>query len=200
VLPDPAIYVALPGDAARARRLVVQSDDDGTGTRREALTLALRREIAALAPAEGPIPVKPWLEEYEQMQAASEMMAYTFAALGAFGLTLCAVGLYGILSYSVRRRLREYAVRIALGARSHDVVSLVVHDVAVTALAGIGIGAFVALWLTHSLSDAVHGVPYADAIALVCAEAVLLLVAAVACLGPLRQATTADPVEILRAT
>lgn len=147
----------------------------------------------------GNVLVKPMLQEYEQLQTASELMAYVFAALGGFGLTLCAVGLYGILAYTVRRRLREYAVRIALGARGADVVRLVVHDVAVTALAGIGVGAFIALWLTHQLSDAVHSVPYADAIALVSAEAVLMAVSAAACIGPLRQATSADPVEILRA-
>jgi len=198
--PDPSIYVVWPNDQTRERDLFVQSDDAHGGVGRASIVVAVRRAIAAERPAIRSSNVYPYLERFEQEQSASELMAWLFAALGGFGLTLCAVGLYGILSYSVRRRLREYAVRIALGARSHDVVSLVVHDVAVTALAGIGIGAFVALWLTHSLSDAVHGVPYADAIALVCAEAVLLLVAAAACLGPLRQATTADPVEILRAT
>jgi putative ABC transport system permease protein len=197
--PDPSIYVVWPHDPTRERQLVVQSEDAG-GAARTSLVLALQREISAFAPAGAAINVRPYLQSLEQQQSATELLAWLFAALGAFGLTLCAVGLYGILAYSVRRRLREYAVRIALGARSHDVVRLVVHDVAVTALAGIGAGAFFALWLTHSLSDAVHSVAYADAVALVCAEAVLLLVAAVACLGPLRQATTADPVEILRAT
>ena len=199
-LPDPTIYVVLPHDQSRWREVVVRADDDGSGRGREKLQLALQREIASFAPRMGSVLVRPMLQEYEQTQTASEMMAYVFAALGAFGLTLCAVGLYGILAYSVRRRLREYAVRIALGARSADVVRLVMHDVAVTALAGIGIGAFIALWLTHQLSDAVHSVAYADAIALVCAELVLLLVAAASCLGPLRQATSADPVEVLRAS
>ena len=198
--PDPSIYVVWPHDQARERQLLVQSEDAGGGAGRTLLVLALQREMAAFAPGYAARDIRPYLQSLEQQQSATELLAWLFAALGAFGLTLCAVGLYGILAYSVRRRLREYAVRIALGARGPDVVRLVVHDVAVTALAGIGIGAFFALWLTHQLSDAVHSVPYADAIALVCAEVVLLLVAGTACLGPLRQATTADPVAILRAT
>jgi putative ABC transport system permease protein len=117
-----------------------------------------------------------------------------------FGIVLCGVGLYGVLSYTVSRRLREFAVRIALGARRRDVARLVVHDATVTSLAGIGIGAFLALYITRSLSDLLANIQYADAIALVAAEAVLLFGATVAALGPMRQAAKADPIEILRAT
>jgi ABC-type antimicrobial peptide transport system permease subunit len=77
---------------------------------------------------------------------------------------------------------------------------LVVHDATVTSLAGIGIGAFLALYITRSLSDLLANIQYADAIALVAAEAVLLFGATVAALGPMRQAAKADPIEILRAT
>ena len=69
-------------------------------------------------------------------------------AFGGFGLLLCGVGLYGVLAYTVSRRLRELATRIALGAQSRDVVRVVLHDAAVTVLAGIGIGAFLALAAT----------------------------------------------------
>ena len=67
-----------------------------------------------------------------------------------------------------------------------------------TVLAGIGVGAFVALWLTHSLGDAMQGVACVHVLSLVSGEVVLLLVAAAACIGPVRQATRANPVEILR--
>jgi ABC-type antimicrobial peptide transport system permease subunit len=108
--------------------------------------------------------------------------------------------LYGVLAYTVGRRLRELATRIALGAQSRDVVRLVLHDAVVTVLAGIGIGAFVALTATHGFADALFNLRYELVIALVSAEALLLGVAVLASLGPLREAIRANPVEILRAS
>ena len=98
------------------------------------------------------------------------------------------------------RRLREFAVRIALGARRRDVARIVIHDAAVTALAGVGIGAFFALRVTRMIADAMSGMPYATVIALVFAELVLFAAATLAALGPVRQAASANPVEILRAS
>jgi ABC-type antimicrobial peptide transport system permease subunit len=127
-------------------------------------------------------------------------MASLFGAFGLFGLALCAVGLYGVLAYTVSRRLREFAVRVALGARRRDVARIVIHDAAVTALAGVGIGAFIALSVTRAIAAAMSGLPYATVVALVLAELVLFGAATLAALGPVRQAASANPVEILRAS
>jgi ABC-type antimicrobial peptide transport system permease subunit len=128
-------------------------------------------------------------------------MASLFGAFAAFGLVLCAVGLYGVLAYTVTRRLREFAVRVALGARRRDVMRLVLHDAAVTALAGVGIGAFFALRFTWPIVDGLGAtnISYAPVLALVASELVLLGVAFVAALGPVRRAAQADPLEIIRA-
>ena len=198
--PEPAIYVANGHDAARQRDLIVRSDAAGGDRGRASLALALRREIQSAAPDIGGVWVRPWLDRYESSRSTSAFMAALFAAFSAFGLLLCAGGLYGVLAYSVSRRLREFAVRIALGARGRDVARIVVHDAAVTALAGVGIGAFVALWTTRAISDELFAVSYADFFALVAAEGVLLLVALAACVGPVRQALRADPMTILRAS
>jgi ABC-type antimicrobial peptide transport system permease subunit len=132
------------------------------------------------------------------MRSYSLFMASLFGAFSIFGLVLCAVGLYGVLAYSVSRRLREFAVRIALGARRRDVARIVLYDAAVTALAGVGLGAFIALWQTAGAIDVMLSMRFAHVLALAGAEVVLLLVALAACLGPVRRATRADPVEILR--
>jgi ABC-type antimicrobial peptide transport system permease subunit len=105
-----------------------------------------------------------------------------------------------VLAYGVSRRRREFAVRIALGAGWRDVVRLVVHDAAVMGLAGVGIGAFAALTFTIILSPTLYQVHHADVLALIAAEAVLLTVAFAACLGPMRQAASTSPMEIMRAT
>lgn len=198
--PEANIYVVQPHDIYRPRHVLVQGDGSGGDQGRTALALAVRREIQAFAPTMAVPPVEPWLADFEGILTATGFMASLLGAFGIFGITLCAVGLYGVLSYTVSRRLREFAVRIALGARRRDVARLVIHDAAVTALAGIGIGAFLALYITRTLSDTLANIQYADAIALVMAEAVLLLGATVAALGPVRQAAKADPIEILRAT
>ena len=196
--PEPSIYVLYPRDVTRQRDLIVQGDGAGGDKGRAALALAVRREIEAIAPAIAPPRVRPWLEGYEGMRSYSLFMASLFGAFSVFGLVLCAVGLYGVLAYAVSRRLREFAVRIALGARRRDVARLVLHDAAVTALAGVGLGAFLALWQTAGTTDVIISVRFAHVLALAGAELVLLSVAFVACLAPVRRATRADPVEILR--
>ena len=197
--PEPSIYVVQPHDNYRPRSVIVQGDGAGGDQGRAVLALAVRREIEAFAPTLGVPAVEPWLANFEGTLTATGFMASLFGAFGLFGIVLCGVGLYGVLSYAVSRRLREFAVRIALGARRRDVARLVVHDAAVTALAGIGIGAFLALYFTRALSDMLSTFQYADAIALVGAEFVLLFGATLAALGPVRKAATADPIEILRA-
>ena len=197
--PEPRVYVLYSHDSKRARDLIVQGNGVGGDRGRAELALALRREIQSIAPMM-PVPnVQPWLANYEGALTAVGFMASLFGAFGMFGLILCAVGLYGVLAYTVSRRLREFAVRVALGARRRDVARIVVHDAAVTALAGVGIGAFLALWTTRTITDGMASMPYAEVIALVAAETVLFGAAVLACLGPVRQAAKADPVEILRA-
>jgi hypothetical protein len=197
--PDPMIYVLVPNDSGRWRQLIVRGDGVDGDRGRAALSLAVQRTIEGRVP--GGILVRPWLDSYENTRDATAFMASVFGAFAGFGLLLCAVGLYGVLAYTVTRRMREFAVRLALGARRRDVMRLVVHDAAVTALAGVGIGAFIALWFTRPIIDGldVISVSYAPAIALMAAESVLFVVAFVASLGPLRRAAQADPLEIIRA-
>jgi excisionase family DNA binding protein len=190
----------LPHIKLGRRTLFVRADGANADRGRVALVSSLRREIESALPSPVGVPVRPWLDQLENKREASGFLASVFAAFAGFGLVLCAVGLYGVLAYTVSRRLREFAVRIALGARRRDVIRLVLHDATVTALAGVGIGAFLALWITRSIIDDLSGFPYAAVIALVAAESILLAAAILASLGPVRRAATADPVEVLRAS
>jgi len=197
--PDPVVYVVVPNDSVRSRQLIVRSDGVDADRGRAVLSLAVEKTIETRVP--GGIGVRPWLDHYENVREATAFMASLFGAFAGFGLVLCAVGLYGVLAYTVTRRLREFAVRIALGARRRDVIRLVIHDAAVTALAGVGIGAFVALWFTRPIIDSldVVSVSYAPVVALVASESLLFVVAFVASLGPVRRAAQADPLEVIRA-
>ena len=197
--PEPSIYVLNAHDRERDRRLVVRGDGVGGAEEQARLGVAIRHEIESAAPWMRTRQVRRWLEGYDRSRQTSGFLASLFTAFGAFGLLLCAVGLYGVVAYTVSRRMRELATRIALGAQSRDIARAVLHDTAVTALAGVGIGAFVALAAIHQLADSLFNVHYELALALVTAEAALLGAAAIACLGPIRQAVRANPVDILRA-
>src|SRR6185436_4099209 len=108
--------------------------------------------------------------------------------LGSLSLLLTAVGLYGVISYAVSQRMREFAVRIALGAESRALLSLVLRDGAIMILAGTAVGAGVILVASvASLLEPVvadwlgGGVPPTDAISLAAAELVLIGVSLGAC-------------------
>jgi len=198
--PEPRIYALMGHDVSRTRTLIVLGDGVGGTTGQAALSLTIRRELESSAPWLRSPYVHRWLEGYESSRSTTAFIASLFTAFGLFGLALCAVGLYGVLAYVVSRRLRELAMRVALGAQPRDLVRVVVHDATVTVLAGIGIGAFLALGVTENLAEGLFTLRYELAIALVGAEAALLVTAVVACLGPLRRAVRADPAEVLRAS
>jgi ABC-type antimicrobial peptide transport system permease subunit len=193
------IYVVYGHERERDRDLVVRGDGAGGADQQAMLGVTIRHEIEAAAPWMRTRQVRRWLEGYDGTKQGTAFLASLFTAFGGFGLMLCAIGLYGVIAYTVSRRLRELATRIALGAQSRDIVRAVLHDVAVMVLAGIGTGAFLALAATASFADTIFNVRYELAVALAGAESVLFAVAALACLAPLRQAVRANPVEILRA-
>ncbi len=197
--PPPMIYVVYGHDRERDRDLVVRGEAAAGADGQAKLGATIRRELEDAAPWMRTRRVRRWLEGYDGSRQERAFYGTLFTAFGGFGLMLCAVGLYGVIAYTVSRRLRELATRIALGARSRDVARTVLHDVAVMVLAGIGIGAFVALAATPSFVYGMFNLRYELLIALAGAESVLFVVAILACLGPLRQAIRANPVEILRA-
>jgi putative ABC transport system permease protein len=122
-----------------------------------------------------------------------------FGGLAGLALLLAAVGVYGVLSYSVLLRTREIGVRIALGAQSRDVLRLVLGNGMKLAGAGVAIGAAGAFALTSLMRGIVFGVSPSDPAAFATAAAVLILVAVAACYIPARRAASVDPLQSLRA-
>lgn len=121
--------------------------------------------------------------------------------LGAFAvlaLLLAAIGIYGLTAYAVARRTREIGVRMALGARAHDVRRLVIgRGLGLTGL-GVGLGLLIALAVGRLISSLLYGISPADPGTLAVTAAILLLTAAVACWLPARRAARLDPVTALR--
>jgi predicted permease len=120
-------------------------------------------------------------------------------AFSVLALVLAAVGIYGVVAYGVTRRIREFGIRVALGATGSEITRLAAWDGTSSALAGAAVGLVLALGAAGLMSNLVFGVAPRDAISILGATALLLLVTVVASYIPARQAGAVDPGITLRA-
>jgi putative ABC transport system permease protein len=128
-------------------------------------------------------------------QHVSASMLGLFAVIA---LVLSAVGIYGVLSYSVSRRRHEIGIRSALGATRRDILRMVVGEGLLLTLMGVGVGVAVALGLTRLLTDLLYGVRPRDPLTFVALALLLIIVALLAVYVPARRATSVDPIVALR--
>jgi ABC-type antimicrobial peptide transport system permease subunit len=149
-------------------------------------------------------PNLPLAEVQTLDRLAAQSMArtsFTLVLLGiaaTIALVLGAVGLYGVISYAVAQRTREFGVRMALGARRGDVGRLVLRHAAVLVTIGVTVGLLAAFGLTRLMSAMLFGVAAADPVTFAAVAAVLATVAIAASLVPVLRATRVDPLEALR--
>jgi len=120
------------------------------------------------------------------------------SGFGGVALLLAAVGIYGLISYSVQRRTREIGIRVALGAGSGDVLKMVVAQGMRLALIGIALGWCAALGLTRLLSGLLFGVRAIDSVVFMISPITLAMVAFLAVWLPARRASRLNPIEALR--
>jgi hypothetical protein len=130
--------------------------------------------------------------------ARPRLYAVLLAGFAAFALIVAAVGLVGVLSYTVAQRSRELAVRTALGARQVDIAGLVLRQGLTVTAAGIAAGMLVSLAMTRWLASLLYGVTAHDGLTYVVVPLMLALVSAGACLAPARRAARLDPLRVLR--
>jgi len=130
---------------------------------------------------------------------AARMGAWLLAVFGGLALLLAAIGIYGVLSFSIARRTREMGIRLALGAAPGAVRRLVVSEGVRLALIGLAAGLVLALVGTRALRSQLYGIGSADPATYLALSAVLLLVAVLATYLPARRATKVDPAITLRA-
>ncbi len=199
---EPAVYVpaaqvtdAMNVQNHRARPLTWTIRTIGDPWR---LSLVIQRELRE---ASGGLPIGR-VRSMEEIVADSTARArFTLTLLTAFAaiaLVLAAVGIYGLVSYSVEQRTREIGIRVAIGATPGNVRNLVLGEGLRLALLGIAAGAIAAAWLTKFLEGMIYGVQSWDPATFALAAAVLALIAVSAAYLPAKRATRVDPLVALR--
>lgn len=192
--PQPYFYLCLyqrpSGDLTLIARV--------TGDERDAAP-AVRDAIRTAEPR---LPMAQMMTLRDHMRAATfqtRVLAILVGVMGAVGLLLAIVGLYGVVAYLVSRRAQEFGVRLALGARPADILRSVLKQGLAMALAGAAVGVVGALVAGRALAGVFYGVSSADPITLAASALVLLVVALVASYVPARRASRVDAVTALRA-
>ncbi len=192
--PQPEIYLPYVQNAGSQVFLAVNASGDPLR-----IAAALKRDIRALDPNQPVEPLQTMDKIRDRDMGVISLGSRLLGVLGASALALAAVGLYGVLSYSVARRSREFGIRVALGARPRDVQSLVLRQGIRISLCGIAPGLAVAFLLTRVLSRRLYGVAALEPLIVCCLALLLAAVALLAGYIPARRATRVDPVVALRA-
>ena len=158
----------------------------------------VRNQISAIDKDQAVFNVRSMEQALAESVAARRFSMILLAVFALLALTLAAVGIYGVISYSVAQRTREVGIRMALGAKTIDVLKLVIRDGLKLVLIGVAIGLAGALLLTRLMTTLLFGVTATDAVTYVTVALTLIIVALLACCIPARRATKVDPLIALR--
>ena len=142
--------------------------------------------------------VMPLREQLTDLLIGERFSAVLMTALAAMGLLLAALGLYGVIAYSVGQRKGEIGLRIALGAGPRDILRLVIGEGAWLVGAGLALGAAGGWVLTRLLEANLYGVSSADPATFMAVAVLLCSVALLACFVPARRASRIEPMAALR--
>jgi putative ABC transport system permease protein len=162
------------------------------------LTSAVRAEVKALDAAQPVYDVQTLEQLVSQSIAPRRFAMLLLGAFAIVALLLGAIGIYGVISYTMNRRTHEIGIRMALGAQRHDVLALVVRQGMRLALIGVGAGLAGALAATRALQSLLFEVKPFDSLIFLLVTLTLTAVAFVACWLPARRAAKIDPMEALR--
>jgi predicted permease len=163
-----------------------------------ALAQSARQIVRSADPQLAITALKSMTDVVDASLAPARASMLLLALFAGVAVVMAAVGVFGVMSYTVNLRTREMGIRMALGARPSEVRRMVVADGMRQALVGIALGLAGAIWLTRAMTSLLFQVAPGDPITLAAAAALLLGTAAMACYVPARRATRVDPLIVLR--
>ncbi|MEO8189583.1 MAG: ABC transporter permease [Acidobacteriota bacterium] len=190
----PEIYVSFEQNGGDDVALVARSREGSA-----AVAASLRAAVAALDPEQPVFHVRTMKTLLADSTARSKRTTALVGVFAALALVLAVLGVYSVISFSVARRGREFAIRLAIGGSRRDVLTLVLAEGMGVALAGIGVGLAVAWAATRALASQLFEVRADDPGIFAATAAILGAVALAACLVPAWRASRVDPVAALRA-
>ena len=189
----PNVYWPMPELTYSRMTFLVRTSNDPA-----ALVPAIRRQLREIDPE---LPMASVATMEQLLGDSLARSRFTMSLLGVFAavaLALTAVGIYGVISYSVAQRTHEIGIRMALGAQRGNVLGLVLKQGARLMIAGVGLGVVSALVLTRSMSSLLYGVGATDPATFAAVVFILLAVAFLASYVPARYATRVSPMTALR--
>jgi predicted permease len=187
------IYLPLAQNPVRFAWIVAKTHNDPAS-----FAEALRRTVLSVD-ADTPLYyVRTMDQVLERTLFYDNLIALLFSIFGLVALVLSAIGLYGVMSFAVSRRIREMGVRLAFGARGKDLVRLVVGQGVVQATVGVVVGIVMGAGLSIALASVLFQVTPRDPVIFASVPLFLVAIAALACLLPARRAAAVDPIRALR--
>ncbi|HEV3470215.1 MAG TPA: ABC transporter permease [Pyrinomonadaceae bacterium] len=190
---EPTVYFAHPDLTYSFMTLVVRTAGDPA-----AMAPAVRREVSAIDPDQPVSDVRTMRQVMAETVGRARFNTLLFGLFAGLATLLAAVGIFGVMNYSVTLRTRELGLRMALGAQPGRVLLLVLRQGLTLTLIGVGLGLAGALALTRVMSSLLYGVDAADPATYAAIVLLLAAVSAVACYIPARRATRIDPLTALR--
>jgi len=163
-----------------------------------AAALEIRESILRVDKGEYISEPRPLSLRLRQSLKQREFILQLLSMFAALAVTLATIGIFGVMSYTVQRRRHEFAIRLALGAQSSDVLKLVLKKGVILSLSGVVIGVAIARLLTRLISNLIHGISSTDMQTFISVALLLSFVVLLASLIPAWRATKVDPLESLR--
>jgi putative ABC transport system permease protein len=190
---SPTAYYPMAERVWPLMDVVIRTDD-----RPEAVMSSVRRKVHDLDAELALANVKTMDEWLSNTSASPRLNTVLLSLFAGLALLISAIGIYGVLAYSVNQRTQEIGVRMALGAQRANILHLIIREGMTIALIGAGIGLVGALGFAKMLSSLVYGVSVHDAATFAGVALVLIIVTLAACAIPARRAARVDPMAALR--
>jgi len=191
---SPAVYLSI---FQQPRALLEPSAIIRTSGSPASAARDVRHQIESLG-LQYPLRIETADREMDQALIEDRLLAMLSGFFGALALLLASLGLYGLVSYTVRRRTNEIGLRMALGAQRRSVILLMMREILVLLLLGVGLGAIGSLAGSRFLSGLLFGLPASDALTLAAAAGLLLIVGLLSAWFPARRAAGIDPMMAIR--
>ena len=192
--PFPQMFVSFAQSPPRSVDLFIQTSSDDPPAMAGALRAAVRR-VEKNAPIDGVAPLEQQLGTYLMQRRFQTSLLTGFSVVA---LLMAAVGIYGLIQYSIATRTREIGIRMAVGAQAGDIFRMIIREGLQLSVMGLVLGLVGALLIGRAGSSLLFGVPAADPLTFTAVSLLLCAVATAACYLPARRAMNVDPMAALR--